>query len=67
MVKGYTHMTQTEVDLARTWRHEGKSLGEVAALLGRGKETVRKNSTPRMAKIVRNRKRTMKALLVPGT
>ena len=50
MVKGYKQITPTEIDLANKWRQQGKSLGVVAALLGRSKEAVRENTTPAIVK-----------------
>ena len=47
--KVYTHLTQTEVALAKRWREAGKSLGECASLLGRSKEAVLEHTTPATA------------------
>ena len=39
----YTHMKDIEIALAKRWRTEGKTLGEIALLLKRDVKTIRKH------------------------
>ena len=44
LASGYSHMDGTELRLARTWIEDGgKTIPEVARLLGRDRSTVRRN------------------------
>ena len=46
MAKGFAHMSASEIDVALHLRQQGKSLGDIAGLLGRSKEAIRENTTP---------------------
>ena len=50
MAKGFAHMSASEIDVALHLRQHGKSLGDIAGLLGRSKEAIRENTTPALVK-----------------
>jgi hypothetical protein len=50
MAKGFANMSASEIDVALHLRQQGKSLGDIAGLLGRSKEAIRENTTPALVK-----------------
>eukprot|EP00973_Karenia_brevis_P061188 8508292-Karenia_brevis.AAC.1 len=53
MTQGYSHMQEKELELAKRWLKEKKSLNTVAKLLGRDVKTVRRNLNPPAAGTVK--------------